>query len=971
MAQGPLGNVLRHIRQLMRRPDGDASSDGQLLQSFIAAHDEAAFAELLRRHGPMVLGVCRRLLQNTQDAEDAFQATFLVLLRRAGSIGKQESVGSWLYGVALRTALRARANARRRDRDREVAMPAFETPADATWDDLRPVIDREVGKLPEKFRAPVVLCYLEGKTNEEAAQQLHWPLGTVKTRLAQARDLLRERLTQRGIALTGGALAGLLEDHASAAVPEALLEATAGIALQSTLDHGTLAASAEVAALVKGVTRAMLMSKLKVVAGLLLIVGAIGGGTAGMLLGREDDPPVQEIAAPAPDASAPRNGEPLPTGAEGRLGTASLRHPSMVRGMALSTDGKLLATGAQDGIVRLWDMSTGRLLRELPTKATQKATLATGSSDTALASADNDGYVRVTAWTQYAHIDPAIPSVAISPDGKVLAAAASDKLVYLWELPSGKPMGQYTGHEKAAVYTVAFSPDSRTIASGAYDGSVRVWEVATLRDRVALPAPGQNGVHQVAFAPVGNVLAVRRTGITLHDAVSGKLLHTLKADAYTGHHDRGGYSIVKAMAFAPDGKTLAAWSSNENRTAATVIFDVATGKELRRFNDGGAVSYAIDGKSLFVGSQGHGDNSVRAWDPATAKECYLLTDKFPGQVEQITATPDGKSIAVHGPDHTIRLWDLEARTEIKPGQGHRKAILAMAASRDGKVMATGSKDGTICLWDVTARKQVRTFFGHGRGVQCLALSNDGKRLVSGGSDGKMWLWDVENDKQLGRLQDADPPNPKFDDGTFSPFSLALSPDGTLLATAHATQPIYIWEMATGKELRKLTNPKLSVAALAFAPDNKTLAVSGGNERIYLFDAATSKERGEIEGRGGHYGALAFSPDGKRLACSGNYHHDAVVWEMATRKEAQRVKTSNPWNGVPAVTFTPDSKAIVLGSGDAGARIFDVATGKERKKIDGGQGTISAFLYLNEGKLLATGGADTTVLLWPATRLAGE
>jgi RNA polymerase sigma factor (sigma-70 family) len=178
--------VIGYIRRVAGPGDPGTPTDGRLLERFVRNKDESAFQALLQRHGAMVLGVCRRVLGDVHDAEDAFQATFLVLVRKARSIGKADSVGSWLYGVAYRTALKARADAaRRRIHERQGGEMSNSDPlADVAWRDLRAVLDEELGRLPEKYKAPLVLCYLEGKTNEEAAQLLGWTKGTVSGRLA-------------------------------------------------------------------------------------------------------------------------------------------------------------------------------------------------------------------------------------------------------------------------------------------------------------------------------------------------------------------------------------------------------------------------------------------------------------------------------------------------------------------------------------------------------------------------------------------------------------------------------------------------------------------------------------------------------------------------------------------------------------------------------------------------------------------
>jgi RNA polymerase sigma factor (sigma-70 family) len=230
----------------------------------------------------MVLGVCRRLLRDAHEAEDAFQATFLVLVHKARSIGRPESLGLWLHGVAYRTAARARQAARRRAREREAAaMPDGDPAVEVGWRDLRQVLDEELGRLAHKYRAALVLFYLEGKTIEEVARELGCPRGTVLSRLARGRDRLRDRLVRRGVALSVWALAlALAEKAAPAAVPAALAEGTVQAAVRTAAGTAGGAIPAAVAALTKGVLRAMLLSKLKVAGMVLLAAAAAAAGTA-------------------------------------------------------------------------------------------------------------------------------------------------------------------------------------------------------------------------------------------------------------------------------------------------------------------------------------------------------------------------------------------------------------------------------------------------------------------------------------------------------------------------------------------------------------------------------------------------------------------------------------------------------------------------------------------------------------------
>jgi RNA polymerase sigma factor (sigma-70 family) len=269
-------------------------TDAELLERFVVGRDDVAFEAILHRHGPLVFGVCRRLLNGVHDAEDAFQATFLVLARRAGHIGRPSFLGNWLYGVAVRVAARARKTAVRRQMTERpdgdlTAAACFDTPADP---DVAPVLHEEVGRLPDKYRAPVVLCYLEGKTNEEAAGRLQWPVGTVKTRLDKAREVLRTRLARRGIALTAGLLAG---SPLSAAVPAGLLGGTFQAAMAFAAGHvaGQGAISASVLTLSNGVLRAMFLTKLKVVTAAVLAVAVVAGAGGVAWYGTAAEPPAK------------------------------------------------------------------------------------------------------------------------------------------------------------------------------------------------------------------------------------------------------------------------------------------------------------------------------------------------------------------------------------------------------------------------------------------------------------------------------------------------------------------------------------------------------------------------------------------------------------------------------------------------------------------------------------------------------
>jgi RNA polymerase sigma factor (sigma-70 family) len=318
MATDKLAKVLEHTRRAVLRHDVADLTDGQLMGSFLSRQDEAAFEALVRRHGPMVLGVCRRVVGNLHDAEDAFQATFLVLACKAAAVVPRDAVGNWLYGVAYRVASKVRSGAaRRRARERQVKdMPRPEAEPPESRQELELLLDQELNRLPDKYRLPIVLCDLEGRTRREVARQLGLPDGTLSNRLATGRRMLATRLARRGLPVVGGAASAMLiqQNAAPACVPPPLLLATVKAAtLVAAGDPAPLEVSARVAAILKGERKAMLLTRLKLATGALLVVTLAGLARSG---GPAPPPSPAKGAAVAWQAGAPNQGFPAWTNAK-------------------------------------------------------------------------------------------------------------------------------------------------------------------------------------------------------------------------------------------------------------------------------------------------------------------------------------------------------------------------------------------------------------------------------------------------------------------------------------------------------------------------------------------------------------------------------------------------------------------------------------------------------------------------------
>jgi RNA polymerase sigma factor (sigma-70 family) len=607
--------VVRSLRRITLARDGGGMTDGQLLECFLATREQAAFTALVRRHGPLVLGVCRRVLGNSHDAEDAFQATFLVLARKAAAIVRRDLLGHWLYGVAYRTALKARAAAgRRRAVERQVEqMPEPQEREQACGQDLRPVLDAELNRLPEKYRVPVVLCELEGKSKREIARALGVPEGTVSSRLARARKLLRARLTRRGLALSGGALALALSAEALAApVPAALLFSTSAAATSVAAGGAaTAAVSARVAALAEGVLKTMFLTKLKVAAVLLFLLAAVGVGFG---------------TFPGHAPAAPRAGTPAarPQGARGAGPKAPQWQEvaaltcSVPGAVAFSPDGKQLAAAGTG--VFLWDAATGKELDGLKEGAGMLGlyALAFCPDGKRVAAGGADGLVMVWALptgkvilSLPGHGGDAVRAVAFSRDGKTLASAGEDKVARLWDVAQRKERAALEGHA-GKLCAVALAPDGKTVATGGLDNTVKLWEAATGKERASLEGHAAR-VCCLAFAPDGKTLASGGADGTLKlwDPVTGKLRATLKA----------GKGRVDAIAFAPDGRTLAAtgYEVKDNQvTAVVTLWDPATGKNRTAFRaDMGiptGISFSPSGTRLALGGFAARDDPVMSND---------------------------------------------------------------------------------------------------------------------------------------------------------------------------------------------------------------------------------------------------------------------------------------------------------------------------------------------------------------------
>jgi RNA polymerase sigma factor (sigma-70 family) len=925
MTAAPLDTVLRHIRKLTAAPQEPA--DGQLLRRFTGRRDESAFAALVRRHGPLVLGVCRRLLADPSDADDAFQATFLVLVRRAATLDDRRSLGPWLYGVARRTALRARAAAlRRRARQTEVFDMAAPEPSNTFEDrELRQLLEEELDRLPEQYRAPLVLCYLQGRTHQQAARELGRPTGSMSRHVGRALELLRGRLGRRGVVLPAALVAAALaNDLASGAVSPALARGTVRVALLVAAG-GT--GAPPVAALASAVTGELARSRVKAVTALLLAV-VVAGGAALAALHAPEEPQALQAAKPSADSSTVGDrDDPLPAGALMRFGSTRLRHGQAINALAYSKDGKTLVSASLDQTVSLWELPSGKELR------------------------------RLAGHTDY------VTCVALSPDGKVVASGAKD--FRLWDAATGKELHRSLPACAGAIWGADFSPDGKLVAYGtcgpAFTALVEVIEVPTGKRVAALsttvPVGGDsphNCAGQVAFAPDGKTLASAGYDnvVRLWDVAAAK--ETAQLSGHT--------LPVLAVAFSPDGKSVA--SGSYDGTAR--LWDVATGKETRKLNvdsgnNHGVTGVAFSPDSKLLAACTTASRVVRVYDVATGKETHTLAG---GRFRCVAFSPDGKALAAGDGNNAIRLWEMPGGKATRPAEPHHSGVHCIALSPDGKTMAAGTTFKTVYLWDVATGRPPRRLEGHEQGVYPVAYSPDGKHVASGSRDGTARVWDTATGKELHKFLGYD--SPRDPDGVWV-YGLSFAPDGKRLAGACHDGLVRVWNLGAGQEAARCEKQNGFAWGVAFSPDGKHL-VSCGDDAVRLWNAGTGKEV-RVLAEGSRYEAVAFSPDG-RLVAAGTKDGGVRLIDAASGRTLHELK-EHPngefrkrlvYRDGRTVAFSPDGRMVAWGSWQV-VQVWEVATGQERLSFPAHRGEVMSVAFFPDGRRLATGSPDTTALVW--------
>jgi RNA polymerase sigma factor (sigma-70 family) len=922
MPQPELRTLLRHIQRLTGTSADGVLTDRDLLQRFVRHRAEDAFAALVQRHGSLVLSVCRRLLRSEQDAEDVFQATFLILARKASTVQWRDTVGPWLHSVALRLSQKMRTAKERREqherRAAEVRPLSFED--DPSWREVCVALEEEVARLPERYRTPLLLCCWEGKSRDEAAQHLGWSLGTVKGRLERGRELLRRRLEQRGLVLSAGLLALSV---AACSVPESLAGATVRAA------RVTAGALPEAVERLLAMGTAMLgTAKWKIALAFtigLLTVG-IGLGLSSYLARPAPSPEIAAKPETPPDAEKPEpellpppkdqtpvpivradaESDPLPQGAVRRLGTIRWRMTDALKAVACSGDGKRLASVDNGGMVQVWDAGTGKELRHLTLGAACKVAISKDGELVATSvETDKDGEEKIYLWkegeTQGFTVSDRVYSLLL--DSNRLWVGGRDGF-YCWDIEKGDMVLEHKFATPGRVRAMASSPGAPgLLAVGTTAGLFLLDDSG--RELDAVPFKGVESANTVALAPDGKSVAV---GIGAGNLYVWDIIDNhLKPRVVEKAQDTG----IEALVYSPDSTRLI--SVDEH--GRCVVSNARTGDAI--------ASSTLDRHGSVIGSS------------TFSTGCLILSPDGLHCYGQLGTKEKHLS-------HHLSAWEVSTGKETLPRSGHEAAIGQLSFQRDGSLLSL-AEDGVVIHWDLKGDEVRRQRFSSPL-VDRALLTDDG-RMTAILETPRIGIFDISTRKLLWELPGKE----------LTRTRAALSPDRNTLVVAQAVSLSF--HFLKEKALEEVNTGGPSVDGLVFSSDGRKVAlVNHLGTRIWSVPQRRllyTLEKIEC------YGLLTFSPNGSQLA----------VWSGANLITLVNEETRIPQSEirldarvVHALAFGPSPDLLTVGT-DNGIHILDTRTGKEVLRWNGHNGAVRSLAYSLEQGLLATGGVDTTVLLW--------
>jgi WD40 repeat protein len=622
---------------------------------------------------------------------------------------------------------------------------------------------------------------------------------------------------------------------------------------------------------------------------------------------------------------------------------AMLTHSLPIRTVAVSPDGKLIATGSHDGTAQVWDKRTGAR-QGPPLRHDGEVNCVAFSPDgTLLATGSHDGTARIWDIRSGTNTLPPLKhhgdvwTVAFSPDGVLLATASFDRTACLWEVRTGNRHGgpiEFKGH---AVMWVSFSPDGKTLLATTVSGISQLVDVATGQPRTRSI---MHSGRKAAISPDSRIVATGGEGLAPHfwDAATGDPI------------GRAGWEPgrVRAVVFAPDGRTVAA-----NGGPNTVrLWETGTNKQrgapLHHASDIFALAFSPDGQMLITGTD---DGTARVWDPNSTQPIGMPI-RLDDRVEAVAWSPDSRSVVIGGDGGRAEIWDIGAGRPPARVLPHRSEVRAVAFSRDGKTVLTGSQDGTGRLWDTVTGEPASGPLGHEGAVWAVAISPDGQTLLTGSVDKTARLWEGRSGRLLRTLTGHEQ----------AIHSVAFSPNGNLVVTACYDGTARLWNAMTGQQIGPPLHHGKEVNVAEFSPDGRMVVTGSEDKTARLWSVASGRQLGSNLVHESAINDVAFSPEG-RLVLTGSDDKTARIWDVASGQavgEPLRHRSS-----VNAVAFSPDGSAILTASADWTARLWDVTTGQPRGSALAHQGPVLAAAFSPDGHAVVTGSSDGTARLWDA------
>jgi WD40 repeat protein len=549
-------------------------------------------------------------------------------------------------------------------------------------------------------------------------------------------------------------------------------------------------------------------------------------------------------------------------------------------------------------------------------------------------------------------------SVALSPDGKLLAISDGSGKIYLWQVATGQRILTYEGHT-GWVMSVAFSPDGHTLASASMDRTVKLWNISSGQCQKTLRGHS-SGVMSVAFSPNGQILASgsHDQTVRLWDISSGQCQKTLQG------HSGGVWSVAYSSSSPSEYGLTPPYPLLNNGDARGIVasgsadgtiklWEISSGQCYKTIEGHGdevfSVAFSPDGQTVASGGE---DSSIKLWLVSSGQHLKTLQGHDNG-VKSVTFSSDNDILVSSSCDRTIKLWSVSEGTCQKTLKGHAETVSSVAISPPVEVysnmpmLVSGSMDRTVKLWDISSGECCKTLQGYGNGVFAVALSPDGQTLASGGSDRMVKLWDT-NSGECSQMPGH----------TNTITSLAFSGDNRL-ASGSLDGTLRLWNVATGRCLKRLQEHTNHILAVAFSSDGQTLASSSFDQKIRLWDVRTGQCLKTWHEDVYSIYAIAFSPDGQTLAVS--LDGTVKLWDVTTGQCRQTLQIDADL--VFCIAFSPDGQILGSGSSDRTIRLWDVSTGHCVKLLEGHTDRVLCVAFSPDRCTLASGGDDGTIRLW--------